>query len=110
MDILVAFGKESLPYLVKLLQDENAEVRNFAAVMLGDVGNRRAVEPLIKALSDQDLNVSHSSAEALGKIGDRSALFPLIELLKGDFWLQFSAISALGAMRDYRAVPHLRVQ
>jgi len=31
----------------------------------------------------------------------------LIDLLKGDFWLQYSAISALGAMRDYRAVPHL---
>jgi len=107
MDILVAFGKESLPCLVKFLQDENEEVRNFAAVMLGDIGNRRAVEPLIKALSDKDLNVSHSAAEALGKIGDRSALFPLIELLKGDFWVQFSAISALGAMRDYRAVPHL---
>ncbi|HXC93827.1 MAG TPA: HEAT repeat domain-containing protein [Geobacteraceae bacterium] len=107
MDILVAFGKESLPCLVRFLQDENEEVRNFAAVMLGDIGNRRAVEPLIKALSDKDLNVSHSAAEALGKIGDRSALFPLIELLKGDFWVQFSAISALGAMRDYRAVPHL---
>ncbi len=107
MDILVAFGKESLPYLVKLLQDTNEEVRNFAAVMLGDIGNRKAVEPLIKALSDQDLNVCHSAAEALGKIGDRSALFPLMELLKGDFWVQFSAIGAIGAMRDYRAVPQL---
>jgi HEAT repeat protein len=107
MDILVAFGKESLPCLVRFLQDDNEEVRNFAAVMLGDIGNRRAVEPLIKALGDRDANVSHSAAEALGKIGDRSALFPLIELLKGDFWVQFSAISAIGAMRDYRAVPHL---
>ena len=107
MDILVAFGKESVPYLVKLLKDPNEEVRNFACVMLGDIGNREAVHPLISALNDQDANVSHSAAEALGKIGDRAALFPLVELLKGDFWVQYSAIAAIGAMRDYRAVPHL---
>ncbi|HZV83055.1 MAG TPA: HEAT repeat domain-containing protein [Geobacteraceae bacterium] len=107
MDMLVAFGKESVPYLVKLLKDENEEVRNFACVMLGDIGNREAVSPLIRALSDKDVNVSHSAAEALGKIGDRSALFPLIDLLKGEFWVQYSAITAIGAMRDYRAVPHL---
>jgi HEAT repeat protein len=107
MDMLVAFGRESVPYLVKLVQDANEEVRNFACVMLGDIGNREAVGALIRALSDRDVNVSHSAAEALGKIGDRSALFPLIELLKGDFWVQYSAITAIGAMRDYRAVPHL---
>jgi HEAT repeat protein len=107
MDILVSFGKESVPYLVKLLKDPNEEVRNFACVMLGDIGNREAVYPLIKTLNDEDANVGHSAAEALGKIGDRAALFPLIELLKGEFWVQFSAIAAIGAMRDYRAVPHL---
>ncbi len=107
MDILVAYGKESLPYLAKLLLDANEEVRIFACVMLGDIGNRGAVSSLIMALSDNDPNVGHSAAEALGKIGDRSALMPLIDLLKGDFWIQFSAITAIGAMRDYRAVPHL---
>lgn len=107
MDTLVAFGKRSLPYLTKLLQDANEEVRIFACVMLGDIGNREAVGHLIKVLGDSDPNVSHSAAEALGKIGDRSALFPLVELLKGDFWIQYSAITAIGAMKDYRAVPHL---
>jgi len=107
MDILVAFGKASVPYLVKLLKDADEQVRNFASVMLGDIGNREAVGPLITALRDRDVNVSHSAAEALGKIGDRSALFPLMELLKDEFWVQYSAITAIGAMRDYRAVPQL---
>ncbi len=107
MDALVAFGREALPYLVRLLQDANEEVRNFACVMLGDIGSREAVSPLIRTLGDKDANVSHSAAEALGKIGDRSALFALIELLKGDFWVQYSAITAIAEMRDYRAVPHL---
>jgi len=107
MEILVAFGREAVAPLVRLLRDQNEEVRNFASVMLGDIGHREAVGPLIKALSDKDVNVSHSAAEALGKIGDRSALFPLMELLKGDFWVQYSAVTAIGAMRDYRAVPQL---
>jgi len=107
MEMLVRFGSESVALLIQLLTDSNHEVRNFAAVMLGDIGNRRSVEALINALSDKDVNVSHSAAEALGKIGDRAALFPLIDLLKGDFWVQYSAIAAIGAMRDYRAVPHL---
>jgi len=107
MEVLVKFGRMSVPRLVKLLIDEDNEVRNFAAVMLGDIGNREAVGALVKALSDKDVNVSHGAAEALGKIGDRAALLPLIELLKGDFWLQYAAIAAVGAMRDFRAVPHL---
>jgi HEAT repeat protein len=107
MELLVKSGKTALPKLIKLLRDANEEVRNFATVMLGDIGNREAVGPLVRALSDPDANVSHGAAEALGKIGDRAALLPLLELLKGDFWLQYAAISAIGAMQDARAVPHL---
>lgn len=107
MEVLVRFGKKSLFRLTRLLQDDNEEVRNFAAVMLGDIGNREAVGALIQALRDKDPNVSHAAAEALGKIGDRAALMPLIELLKGDFWLQYAAVTAIGAMQDQRAVPHL---
>jgi HEAT repeat protein len=107
MEVLVKFGKQAVPKLVRLLRDGNEEVRNFSAVMLGDIGSREAVVPLIQTLGDPDTNVSHSVAEALGKIGDRAALMPLIELLKGEFWLQYAAITAIGAMRDYRAVPHL---
>ncbi|HEY6007434.1 MAG TPA: HEAT repeat domain-containing protein [Geobacteraceae bacterium] len=107
MEVLVKFGKRAVPKLVRLLRDANEEVRNFSAVMIGDIGSRDAVGPLIQALGDPDANVSHSVAEALGKIGDRAALMPLMDLLKGEFWLQYAAITAIGAMRDYRAVPQL---
>ena len=107
METLVSFGKKSIPNLIKLLEDENEEVRNFSAVMLGDIGNREAVSALIQSLRDNDINVRHGAAEALGKIGDSTALAPLAELLKEDFWLQYPAIVALGEMRDKRAVPHL---
>ena len=107
MEAFVLFGRLGVPRLIQLLEDENEQVRNFSAVMLGDIGNREAVAALIRALRDPDVNVRHGAAEALGKIGDRSALAPLIELLKEDFWLQYPAVVALGKMRDKRAVPHL---
>lgn len=107
MEVFVAYGRESIPHLIRLLQDDDHEVRNFGAVMLGEIGSRDAVPNLIKALHDPDPNVSHAAAEALGRIGDRSALVPLSSLLKGDFWLQYPAIVAIGEMRDNRAVPVL---
>lgn len=107
MEAFVSFGRVGVPKLINLLEDDNEQVRNFSAVMLGDIGNREAVAALIQALRDPDVNVRHGAAEALGKIGDRNALAPIIELLKEDFWLQYPAVVALGEMRDKRAVPHL---
>ena len=107
MEVLVRFGVEAVPALIEILHDENEEVRNFSAVMLGTIGSRQAVYPLIAALRDPDVNVSHAAAEALGKIGDDAALLPLIQLLQEDFWLQYPAVVAMGEMADDRAVPHL---
>lgn len=107
MEVLVSFGVESTPKLIKLLEDENEEVRNFSGVMLGDIGRREAVGALIRALGDPDMNVRHSVAEALGKIGDRAATPPLVNSLKSDFWLQYAAINALGNIGDHQAAPHL---
>jgi HEAT repeat protein len=95
MDALVAFGEMAVPHLTKLLTDDNEEVRNFSTVMLGDIGNPKAVMPLINALRDNDANVRHGAAEALGKIGDYLAVPPLRELAKGDFWDRFYANAAL---------------
>jgi len=95
MEALVAFGEMAVPHLTNLLTDDNEEVRNFSAVMLGDIGNSEAVVPLINALRDAEANVRHAAAEALGKIGDNRALAPLQELGKGDFWDQFYSTAAI---------------
>ncbi len=107
MEVLVHFGRKSVPHLVDLLHDGDEEVRNFSTVMLGDIAVRDAVEPLIAALNDPDANVRHGAAEALGRIGDRSALLPLLKLLGEDFWQQYPALAAIREMRDNRAVPYL---
>lgn len=95
MEALVAFGEMAVPHLTKLLTDDNEEVRNFSAVMLGDIGNPKAVSALIAALQDPDANVRHGAAEALGKIGDYRAVSPLQKMCRGDFWDHFYADAAL---------------
>jgi len=95
MEALVAFGEMAVPHLTKLLTDDNEEVRNFSAVMLGDIGNPKAVAALVAALEDAEANVRHGAAEALAKIGDYRAVPPLQKMLKGDFWDHFYADAAL---------------
>lgn len=107
MDIIVRFGAFAVPRLTELLGDENEEIRNFSAVMLGYIGDNEAVLPLCRALKDPEANVRHGAAEALGKIADRRALFPLVGLLRGDCWDKFYAVAAIGDLGDERAVPFL---
>jgi hypothetical protein len=95
MEVLVKFGPKAVPKLVKLLDDDNEEVRNFSTVMLGDIGSHRAVESLIRLLRDVDPNVRHGAAEALGKIGDRRAVEPLLSLRQGDAWDKLYAADAI---------------
>jgi len=104
MEIYVALGERSLPFLISLLNDADEEVRTFSGVMLGTLQDRGAVPSLIKALADPDMNVKHAAAEALGKIGDPRAVEPLIGALATDMWLQFPAAIALGNIGDSRAV------
>ena len=104
MEIYVALGKRSLPFLISLLNDADEEVRTFSGVMLGTMQDNGAVPSLIKALADPDMNVKHAAAEALGKIGDPRAVEPLIDALATDMWLQFPAAIALGDIGDSRAV------
>jgi len=57
-------------------------VRWCSAEVLGEIGDKRAVEPLIQALKDVKADVRKSAAEALGKLRDRRATEPLIQALK----------------------------
>ncbi|HXU03632.1 MAG TPA: HEAT repeat domain-containing protein [Polyangia bacterium] len=62
----------------------NYKMRVQAALVLGKLGDARAVQPLIKALSDQNKTVRGIAASALGQLGDASAVDPLRALLRRD--------------------------
>jgi len=63
-------------------EDTNYKVRVQAALVLGKLGDPRAVQPLIKALADQNKTVRGIAASALGQLGDSAAVDPLRGLLR----------------------------
>jgi hypothetical protein len=63
-------------------EDTNYKVRVQAALVLGKLGDPRAVQPLIKALADQNKTVRGIAASALGQLGDTAAVDPLRGLLR----------------------------
>lgn len=65
-----------------LASDPSYKVRVQAALVLGKLGNKRAVPALIRALKDSHPTVRAVSCGALGKLGDQSAVPPLREAQK----------------------------
>ncbi len=72
----------AIPYLVRLLDDEEPLVRIAAIRALGDAEKFRAVAPLIGRLKDLDTDVRTEAARALGLIREQRAIKPLLALLK----------------------------
>ena len=116
VDALCGIGQPAVPALNKALDDENEEVRMFAAFTLGQVGQRVSAEGaiplLIETLKDKDLEVRMNAAWALGVIRAREAVPALTEMLRdqhiGD---RRSAAQALGyiGIGAKDAVPALTV-
>ncbi|MBI2188196.1 MAG: HEAT repeat domain-containing protein [Acidobacteria bacterium] len=87
--------------LLRLLSDGEARVRRRAALALGRVGLRDAVEPLTALLTDPETDVRQMAAFALGLIGDRAARPALLETLAdSDPLVQGRAVEALGMIAD----------
>lgn len=63
--------------LLRLLRDSDARVRIQALVVLGRLGDRRAVSPILAVLGDSNPSVRAMAAAALGSIGDPRARGPL---------------------------------
>jgi HEAT repeat protein len=49
---------------------------------LGELGDKRTVEPLIAALQDEDESVREIAAGTLGRLGDERAVDPLTAALQ----------------------------
>jgi len=80
-DALVAIGTPTVEPLIDAIKDENPDVREAAAYLLGSIADRRAVKPLIKALGDSENEVRQTAAFALGEIKDPRAIEPLTAAL-----------------------------
>jgi HEAT repeat protein/energy-coupling factor transporter ATP-binding protein EcfA2 len=89
-------------------EDEDVEVRRFAAEALGKIGNESAIEHLIKAIDDDLPDVRCCVIDALGKIRDPRAVEPLIAKLgDSEADVRWRAARALGKIGDARAIDSL---
>ena len=80
-------NSNAVPILIPLLQDK--EVRDIVPWSLGQIGDRRAIEPLIRELNDKDPSMCVLAIDALGQLQAAEALPRLRELSasqeKGNF-------------------------
>lgn len=91
-------ARRGIGRLIKILGQhpdrETWEMRFWAAIALGEIGNARAVDPLLASLEDTE--VRFAAATALGEIGDARAIDRLVALLgDADYAVQQAAAEAL---------------
>ena len=109
-DLLLALekmGTAAVEPLVEALGDREVTVRKFAAVLLGRLGDPRAIEPLSMALYDLHHEVGNASAEALAHFG-KQAMDVLAEALSHpEAWIRIHAVQGLSGIRDGGVPPLL---
>jgi len=77
---LVEIGSPAVEPVITAVQSGDENAIYFGSMVLGEIGDRRAVPALIEALNWglQDGEATLPVAEALGRIGDPRAIVPLI--------------------------------
>ena len=91
-------AKGDVQGLIKALgYQKDPNIRQAAAVALGQLGDHNAVEALISTLEDSESQVRLAIVEALGQLGNSHAVEPLITVLTGvDTSLKVVTVQALG--------------
>ena len=101
-------GDRAVEPMIAALNDENKNVRIFAAIALGEIKDSRAVEPLITALRDENVEVREKTVSALGKIKHPRVLeFLIVALRDENSKVRVKAVEVLGEMKDPRVVEPL---
>ncbi|KXK16749.1 MAG: HEAT repeat-containing PBS lyase [Chloroflexi bacterium OLB15] len=77
-------GDEAVRSLITIVRNKNEDliVRGRAALMLGKLGDDRAVDPLIEALNSPGYQARVNAAQSLGKLGDPRAIPPLVKVVR----------------------------
>ncbi len=104
----IRYRSNTLQILIMTLADENPAILSTAAYVLGEIGDKAAVDPLIHSLKDENSGVRSAAVRALGKIGGKAAVDPLIHSLKDEnSGVRTTAAWALGKIGDKAAVDPL---
>ncbi|KPK14515.1 MAG: hypothetical protein AMJ62_12875, partial [Myxococcales bacterium SG8_38] len=103
----VAFGQRSVPYLIPLLDHENADIRYYATLLAAEFVHPDLVQPVGRRLFDADPGVRSNAYRTLSVLYACEVEFTqLIERLRAlardgrKLQKQITSIDALGRLRD----------
>jgi len=101
--------EETLPLLVKALDDANVSIRRLATVYLGDLREPFVLPYLYRALSDASAAVRRTAGDTLSDIGDPSATPAMADALRdANKLVRWRAARFLFEAGDERALEALR--
>src|ERR1051325_8688715 len=82
-EALLGFGAAAIGPLMEVLKSGNGDARQAAAFALGELRDKRAVEPLVLVMQTDDVYaVRAAAATALGQIKDPRAIWVLVATLQ----------------------------
>jgi hypothetical protein len=103
----VAFGRRSVPYLIPLLENEDADIRYYATALASEFVHPDLVRPVGSRIFDSDEAVRSNAYRALSVLYACEVEFMLlIERLRAsarderDLESQVASVDALGRLRD----------
>jgi HEAT repeat protein len=113
--IIGRIGKEqSIPYIQKAFNHQDARVRREAVQALGLIGGTKAISLLVRALTDGDVRIRAVAAINLGKVGKTAGLAVLLGAVQSkDFKKRDRAeikafFDAIGMVGSNEAIPALQ--
>jgi len=101
-DAIEKMGTHVVEPLIEALKDNEGTVRKYAAMLLGRIGDDRAIEPLSMALYDLHHDVGKVSAEALVNFGVRSFEILVEALDHPEMWIRIHSVDVLPKIREPR--------
>lgn len=100
-------GPAAVEPLIEALADREGTVRRYAATVLGEMGDIRAIEELGMTVYDLHVEVGKAAAEALAKFGAPAVDIFIEALSHPESAVRENAVTALGKIRDARVAPSL---
>lgn len=94
-EAICKMGAVAVDPLIEALKDNEGAVRKYAALLLGRIGEARAIEPLGMALYDLHHDVGKASAEALARFGAPSFEILVEALDHPEMWIRIHSVDVL---------------
>ncbi|MFX0206135.1 MAG: HEAT repeat domain-containing protein [Candidatus Hodarchaeota archaeon] len=100
--------EEFVEFLIVALSNKDPTIRQFAALLLKNCRELKAIEALNKALYDDNVNVQLNAIYSLGETGTNNAVLCLCEVLgehsRQSIQIKSAAVKALGGNQTFMAV------